>query len=159
MNIITSALGFVTGGNFSRMGATLLVGVAVGGWAVHKIEAAAYAHQEIQRQRAVLVAIEAAQAETTRLQEKTDAAIETATQTAQANARAAAGARTQLERLRSAQRDAASAATSCPAIAHRANTLDTVFGQCAEALVEMGRAADGHATDAVKLHRAWPRPP
>jgi len=42
----------------------------------------------------------------------------------------------------------------------RAATLADVFGECAERLVEMGKAADGQFIDAVSCRGEWPmRPP
>ena len=35
-------------------------------------------------------------------------------------------------------------------------TLGAVFGECAEALTQMGAAAQGHADDALMLQQAWP---
>ena len=157
--MIGAALGLITGGSATRLAATLLVGAALGATATHQVWRAGQARQQVQQQQATLKAIEAAQAETTRLQETADAATRHATERTQASERAAAGARTQLERLRNAQRARADAATTCPAIADRAATLDTVFGACAAALADMGRSADAHAGDALKLYEAWPRPP
>lgn len=36
-------------------------------------------------------------------------------------------------------------------------TLGDVFGECTEALTEMGAKAQGHADDALMLRNAWPR--
>lgn len=35
-------------------------------------------------------------------------------------------------------------------------TLATVFGECVVEYREMGKAADGHATDSRALKEAWP---
>jgi hypothetical protein len=155
--MIGAALGFLTGGSFTRLGATLLVGIAMGGTLAHQVHRAINDRATVKQQMATFKAIEAAQAETIRLQERTDAAIEKANTRAQANARAASGARSELDRVR--QQLAAGSpvdADSCPATAHRAATLATVFGECSTALEEMGRRADGHATDALRLYDSWP---
>ena len=39
----------------------------------------------------------------------------------------------------------------------RAATLADVFGECAERLVEMGKAADGQFIDAVSCRGEWPK--
>lgn len=38
MNLITTAIGFVTGGSWTRMAATLLAGIAIGGWSAWQIQ-------------------------------------------------------------------------------------------------------------------------
>jgi len=158
--MILSALSFITGGSVTRLAATLLAGVALGGTLAHQVHRAINDRAEVQRQRATFQAMEAASRETTRLQEIADAAIEQANTRAQASARSAAGARTELERLRQQLASAAPAdAAACPATAHRAATLATVHGECAAALAELGRQADAHAADALRLWQAWPRPP
>ena len=40
--MIRAALGFITGGSFTRLGATVLVGVALGGYAAYWVTSAAY---------------------------------------------------------------------------------------------------------------------
>ena len=158
--ILSAALSFFTGGSFTRLAATLLAGALLGGTAMHQVHRAGQAMALAEQQRQTLRAIEAAQSETTRLQEATDAAIEKANTRALASARSAAGARTQLERLRQQLTTAAPAdAAACPATAQRAATLAAVHGECAGALEQLGRQADAHAADALKLYEAWPRPP
>lgn len=158
--MIRAAIGFFTGGSFTRLAATLLAGAALGATATHQVHRAINAQAQVQRDRATLQAIEAAHRETTRYQEQADAAIEQANTRALANARSAAGARSQLERLRLQLATGAPAdAATCPATAQRAATLAAVHGECAGALAELGRQADAHAADALKLYQAWPRPP
>lgn len=36
-------------------------------------------------------------------------------------------------------------------------TLEAVFGECRGQLEEVGRAADGHASDSLKLQQSWPQ--
>lgn len=73
---------------------------------------------------------------------------------------AAAGARSERDRLRddlaAAQRDLPSAAPS--ACIERAAALSAVFEQCAGRLEELAGKADRHASDALTLQQAWPKP-
>lgn len=73
---------------------------------------------------------------------------------------AAAGARTERDGLRddlaAAQRDLPSAAPA--ACIERAAALSAVFEQCAGRLEEMAGKADRHASDALTLEQAWPKP-
>jgi hypothetical protein len=149
-------IGFLTGGSLTRLGATLLVGIAIGGTLAHQVHKAINDRAMVKQQQATLKAIETAQAETLRLQEKANEAERNAAQRIQDNARAADSARTELDRLRNAQRSTAAAATTCPAIVDRAAAVDDVLGQCAEALTDLARKADGHASDALRLYQAWP---
>ena len=156
--MIRAALGFVTGGSVTRLAATLLAGIAIGGTLAHQVHRAINDRAQVAQQRNTLRAIEAAQAETTRLQEVADHATQKAAQRAQASARALAGARTELERLRNALATGAPAdAAACPATAERAATLADLQRECAGALVELGAKADAHAADALRLYEAWPR--
>lgn len=155
--MIATALGWITGGSVTRLAATLLVGIAVGGTLAHQVHRAINDRALVDRQRETLRAIEAAQAETTRLQEVADEANRRAAERTQVHQRAAAGARAELERLRNAIATGGPAdATACPATAERAATLAAVQRECADAVEEMGRRADAHAADALKLYEAWP---
>jgi chitodextrinase len=150
-------IGLLTGGSTARTVATLLVGITIGGTLTHPVHRAINDRATVAPQRATLKAIEAAQAETTRLQEQADEAAKQAARRIQSNARAAAGARSELDRLRDTIASSEPAgADSCPATAHRAATLATVFGECATALEDMARKADGHANDALRLWETWP---
>lgn len=156
--MIAAALGWITGGSATRLTATLLVGVALGGTLAHQVHRAINDRAEVQRQRETLRAIEAAQAETTRLQEVADAATRRATERTQTHQRAAAGARAELDRLRDQlAATGPGGAPACPAGADGADPARALLGQCAAQLVELGRAADAHAADALRLYEAWPR--
>lgn len=157
MPITTAALGFLTGGSAARLVSTLIAGALIGGTATHQVWRVINDQRQASQQRAALKAIEIAQAQTTRLQGVADEAEKNAAVRNQANARAAAGVRTELERLRHAQRARAAAALTCPAQLDRADATDAVFTECSAALAEMGRAADAHASDALRLWEAWPR--
>ena len=165
-----TALRWAAGTSITRTVATLLLGAAMGGTLAHQVHRAindraalARAEQSAQQQREKLREFEAAQAETARLQETADAATRRAAARTQADQRAHAGARTELDRLR--QRLASTPAVptcsppSGPPAADRADPARELLGACAAELVELGRAADAHAADAMMLHDAWPRPP
>jgi hypothetical protein len=155
--VIGAALGFFTGGSAARTVATLLIGAALGGTGAWKLADAARHRQAADHLREAARAVQAAQDQSTRHQKAADDATAQATQRAQVNARAAAAARTELDRLR--QQLAASSgsdAAACPATAERAVAVSAVFADCAAALESMGRQADAHATDALKLWQAWP---
>ena len=70
--------------------------------------------------------------------------------------------RTELERLRDAIRARPHVACtvpddSTPATLVPADTVGDVLAECGAALTGMARAADGHVSDAVMLHDAWPK--
>lgn len=155
--MIRAALGFLTGGSATRLTATLIVGMAIGGTLAHQVHRVIADRAALQHQRETLRAIEAAQAETIRRQEQADEAHRKATQRIQSNARAAAAARTELDRLRNAIATGPSCEAAGPAGTDRADPARELLGACADALVELGRAADGHAADALRLYEAWPR--
>lgn len=73
---------------------------------------------------------------------------------------AAAGARSERDGLRdelaAAQRDLSSAPPA--ACIERAAALSAVFEQCAGRLEELAGKADRHASDALTLQQAWPKP-
>ena len=155
--MIRTALGWVTGGSTTRLAATLLVGIAMGGTLAHQVHRAINDRAEVQRQRETLRAIEAAQAETIRLQEVADEANRRAAERTQVHQRAAAGARAELDRLRNAIATPGGAgAPACAAGADGADPARELLGACAAQLVELGRAADAHAADALRLYEAWP---
>lgn len=163
MNAIARAL---WGTSAARCVAWALAGALAGGTALHQVHRAAaeraalqQAQAALQHQRETLRAIEAAQSETARLQEVADEAHRQATQRIQTNARAAAAARTELERLRHAiaTGPGPGCAPAGQAGAERADPARELLGQCAAQLVELGRAADAHAADALRLYEAWPR--
>lgn len=69
--------------------------------------------------------------------------------------------RGELDRLRDAIRARPHVACTVPddstaTSAVPADTAGDVLGECAAALADMARAADGHASDAVMLRDAWP---
>lgn len=157
--MIRAALGFITGGSATRCMAWALAGALAGGTALHHIHRAAANRTALQQARQALRTIEAAQAETTRLQEQADAAHRQATQRIQSNARAAAAARTELDRLRNATATGPRCQAAGPAGTDATDPARALLGACASALEELGRHADGHAADALRLYEAWPRPP
>ena len=96
--------------------------------------------------------------ESARLQKLKDEALNEANKIAQANAKSAASARAELDRLRRqiASSNDLSAAT-CASTRQYATTLATVFGECSTRLTEVAKDADGHAVDSRTLEKAWPK--
>jgi hypothetical protein len=96
--------------------------------------------------------------ESARLQKLKDEALNEANKIAQANAKSAATARAELDRLRRqlASSNDLSAAT-CASTRQYATTLATVFGECSTRLTEVAKDADGYATDSRTLEKAWPK--
>lgn len=85
-----------------------------------------------------------------------------ASRTRETNLRADAdGARTELERLRGAIRFAARRdpvpSTARPAIAEPTSAVGELFESCAAEVQELGRIADGHASDVRTLIESWPQ--
>ena len=96
--------------------------------------------------------------ESARLQKLKDEALNEANKIAQANAKSAASARSELDRLRRqlASSNDLSAAT-CASTRDYAATLATVFGECATRIGELAEKADGHAVDSRTLEGAFPK--
>lgn len=96
--------------------------------------------------------------ESARLQKLKDEALNEANKIAQANAKSAADARTQLDRLRRQLASANDLSTAtCPSARDYATTLATVFGECATRIGELAEKADGHALDSRTLEGAFPK--
>jgi hypothetical protein len=96
--------------------------------------------------------------ESARLQKQKDEALHEANKIAQANARSAASARAELDRLRrqlASSNDLSSA--TCSSTRNYAETLSLVFGECATRLGELAEKADGHSADSTTLEKAWPK--
>ena len=96
--------------------------------------------------------------ESARLQKLKDEALNEANKIAQANAKSAASARSELDRLRRqlASSNDLSAAT-CASTRQYATTLATVFGECSTRLTEVAKEADGHALDSRTYQQSWPK--
>lgn len=142
----------------SRLTMALLIGATLGGWGAWWLAGLKADRLERDRLRDTLRVINAAQDETIRLQGVKDVAIEKANRRAQANATAAAGARTERDQLRN---DLADARARLPTLSHqaclvRAAALDAVLDQCAGAVESLAGKADRHANDAMTLNEAWP---
>ena len=96
--------------------------------------------------------------EAARLQKQKDEALDEANKIAQRNAKDAASARTELDRLRrqlATSNDLSTA--SCPSTRDYAATLAVVFGECATRIGELAEKADGHSADSRTLEKAWPK--
>ena len=114
---------------------------------------------QAEQAQAVADARAAAAHETARLQAQKDEALYEAAQHAQRNAAAAAAARRESDGLRAQLAEARlrMSSSTCASVREHAGALATVFEQCSGAVEDLARAADGHATDARTLIRAWPR--
>ena len=134
----------------------LAVGIAGAAYVVQNIYAKREAQRTIEMQRQTLRALETAHAETLRLQGVANDAIRKANKRAQANATDAAGARSELDRLRG-ELAAGAGAPTCTAGTVAADPARELLAECAAALTDMAGKADGHATDALKLYEAWPQ--
>jgi cell division protein FtsB len=132
----------------------LSAGWAANGWRLNgKIDRMIAEHSQ-----AMAVAGQNAMMESARLQKLKDEALNEANRIAQANAKAAADARSQLDRLRRQLANATDLSTAtCPSTRDYAATLATVFGECATRIGELAEKADGHAADSATLNGAWPR--
>ncbi len=96
--------------------------------------------------------------ESARLQKLKDEALNEANRISQDNAKAAAAARGELDRLRRQLATANDLSTStCPSARNYAATLAVVFGECATRIGEMAKDADGHALDSRTLEGAFPK--
>lgn len=146
------------GADMTRYAVVLLAGLAIGSVGAWKAQEWRHgiiaAEAEQLRARDDLRAFEAAQAVNMKLQERADRAERKQTQRDIENRRAAVAAQSELDRLRSAV--ASSGDNSSEAGAGGADTARELLGACAAELVELGRAADGHASDALRLWEAWP---
>jgi len=85
-------------------------------------------------------------------------AVNEANRIAQRNARAAASARADAQRLRNqiATADRVSTATVA-SLRNYTTTLGVVFGECIGEVEGLAKAADGHALDSRTLRQAWPQ--
>jgi len=85
-------------------------------------------------------------------------AVNEANRIAQRNARAAASARADAQRLRNqiATADRVSTAT-VTSLRNYTTTLGVVFGECIGEVEGLAKAADGHAFDSRTLRQAWPQ--
>lgn len=138
--------------------AALIVG-SVGGWTANGWRLNGKIDQMIARHSQDLSrATEAAMQESARLQKLKDDALDEANKIARKNADAAAAARAELDRVRKQLANSITIANAtCASTRDYANTLATVFGECATRLTEVAKDADGHAADSRTFQRAWPR--
>ncbi len=96
--------------------------------------------------------------ESARLQKLKDEALNEANKIAQDNAKSAASARSELDRLRRQLANTTDLSTaSCPSTRDYAATLATVFGECSTRIIELAEKADGHALDSRTLNGAFPK--
>lgn len=114
---------------------------------------------ELRAANELAAATKKAMEDSAKLQRTKDEAIKQANERAQTNARAAAGARAERDRLREqlSSTGLALSSASCDSIRNYAAALSDVFGECSEELVSLAEKADGHASDALMFERAWPK--
>jgi hypothetical protein len=167
---IKNAASVSTGGLSSLYlyGGLLVAGAALStgaylwhGWQVDGLHDAAFkaGQAEVQARwdAATTEALRVSALQTDSLQRTKDAAIKDAEKRAQDNARAAAGARTELDRLRKqAATGAGDAGTTHAACTEYATAATDVLGECASALQSLAATADGHVSDLRTFTGAWP---
>jgi hypothetical protein len=145
-----------------KIGSILMLFAALS-WGVHVYDKSISDKQravDVAEYNASLVAAQAQAAkDTAKLTKEKDNAIANATQKIKARDAAVA----KLTVANSGLRDTITnlgnslSTTTLTACRARAATLSTVFGQCTERLVEMGRAAQGQYVDSLMYQEAWPK--
>jgi len=139
------------------MTAALIAGVAgwtANGWRLNaKIDRMVADHEA-----ASALAHKAALDRYAELERQKQEAVNEANRIAQRNARAAASARADAQRLRNqiATADSVSTAT-VTSLRNYTTTLGVVFGECIGEVEGLAKAADGHAFDSRTLRQAWPQ--
>jgi vacuolar-type H+-ATPase subunit E/Vma4 len=133
--------------------AGLAIGFVIQGWRMD----AAVSTLKAKHQAEVSASIALAHDETIRLQRIKDEAIANAQKLADANARAARNARTELDRLRDQLKSDTSSVSQATyeSLVKYTATLQAVFGECGRELEDMAKTADGHALDAKVLKESW----
>jgi hypothetical protein len=155
---IAPALGFLTGGNFTRLFATVAIGVAIGGVGAWKVQAWRWESNTAARDRAAAAAVLREAERSIDNLVKKDSANEKRTKTIINNALAADRARTESERLRGAsERSLSGARADHAACIVSATAHAELFNHCQRDYRGMAEKADGHATDAKALIDAWPK--
>jgi biopolymer transport protein ExbB/TolQ len=93
------------------------------------------------------------------MEQKKQEALDEANRIAQRNARAAADARADANRLRDSLRTSAYglSTASVPSLRNHTATLSAIFGECVAEIEGLAQAADGHALDSRTLMGAWPK--
>lgn len=108
-------------------------------------------------QKATIAAIEAARIEEQQNAQRVQAAQSNQVSKLRIVERDSAGTLSELASLRNALRAKPTGDATIAAITERADTLGELFGQCGQALTDLGRKADGHALDVITLRDAWPK--
>lgn len=93
------------------------------------------------------------------MERKKQEALDEANRVAQRNARDAAAARADANRLRDSLRTSTYGLSTAtlPSIRQYSATLNAIFGECIAEVERLAQAADGHALDARTLMGAWPK--
>jgi hypothetical protein len=138
------------------LSAAFAAGWEVNGWRLHT----RLAELKTEYAQAQVAAVEHANAETIRLQTQAEEAARKQATRAAALAHDAAGARDALGRLRDTIANTAPVRVSGNPEAPASSNTDPareLFAQCAGALADLAKEADGHAADKLMLLEAWPR--
>lgn len=136
-----------------------LVSALAGAGVTHRYHVGENAIRENARNEAIRLRERANRAAEQQGTKQVIGAINAATKREQDARAAAAGARSELDRLRD---DLSTSRGGLPSLApdacrQRVTALETVFEQCAGRLEELAGKADRHANDTVKLEQSWPK--
>jgi hypothetical protein len=123
-------------------------------------ERAAHANTRTAASAAAVKSAAEAASTTAQLTKDKDHAISQAAKRAQIHRADAAGARTELDRLRDtiATRPADAGANTCTAPSARTDPAPELLAECAAALADLAATADRLHSDRMTLWDAWPRP-
>lgn len=140
--------------------AAAVVAAGIAGWTTNGWRLNAQIDRMVSEHSLALAKANAdALAKYTAMEKKKQEAIDEANRIAQRNARDAATARADADRLRNDLRTATYGLSTAtlPSIRQYSATLSFVFGECIAEVERLAQAADGHALDARTLREAWPR--
>ncbi len=137
-----------------------IVAAGIAGWTTNGWRLNAQIDRMVSEHNQALAKANAdALAKHTAMERKKQEALDEANRIAQRNARDAAVARADADRLRDSLRTATYglSTASLPSIRQYSATLSFVFGECVAEVERLAQAADGHALDARTLMGAWPK--
>lgn len=138
----------------------ILLAISAGVWKViHSAEKRGYAQAVAEYTAKALAEEQAARLKEQGWATKSQEATNAASKREAALKRDLAGAADERVGLHNqlAAADAAIATASGDAVRKYATTANAVFEECTRELFETAAAADGHASDSLKLQEAWPR--
>ena len=95
----------------------------------------------------------------TAMEKRKQEAVDEANRIAQTNARAAAAARADADRLRDSLTTASAGVSTATVTSLRnyTTTVNSVFAECVQEIEGLAKEADGHALDSRTLMGAWPK--